>query len=56
MCPNKHLFTAYKSYDGGNVMMGNNASCKVIGIGSIKLKILDGIIRELTNVKEKNSH
>ena len=31
--------------------MGNNASCKVIGIGSVRLKMSDGIIRELDNVR-----
>ena len=31
--------------------MGNNAFCKVIGIGSVRLKMSDGIIRELHNVR-----
>ena len=31
--------------------MGNDASCRVIGRGTIKLKMLDGTIRELTNVR-----
>ena len=31
--------------------MGNNAACKVIGIGSVRLKMSDGIIRELDNVR-----
>lgn len=32
-------------------MMGNDASCKVIGIYSIRLKFHDGIIRELSRVR-----
>ena len=31
--------------------MGNNASCKITGIGSVRLKMSDGIIRELDNVR-----
>ncbi|KAH9705459.1 hypothetical protein KPL70_011882 [Citrus sinensis] len=33
------------------VLMGNNASCKITGIGSVRLKMSDGIIRELDNVR-----
>src|SRR5688572_9481091 len=31
--------------------MGNNASCKVVGIGSIRVKMFDGIERTLSNVR-----
>ena len=31
--------------------MGNNVNFKVIGIGSVRLKMSDGIIRELDNVR-----
>lgn len=31
--------------------MRNTASYKVIGIGSIRIKMLDGIVRTLTNVR-----
>ena len=51
MCPHKHLFSSYQPFEGGKVLMGNNASCKVIGIGSVRLKMSDGIIRELDNVR-----
>ncbi|KAH9728536.1 hypothetical protein KPL70_009073 [Citrus sinensis] len=51
MCPHKHLFSSYQPFEGGKVFMGNNAACKVIGIGSVKLKMSDGIIRELDNVR-----
>ena len=30
--------------------MGNNMPCKIIGIGSIKIRIDDGIFRTLSNV------
>ncbi|KAH9802523.1 hypothetical protein KPL71_001422 [Citrus sinensis] len=51
MCPNRNFFKNYETYDGGIVVMGNDASCKVIGRGTIKLKMLDGTIRELPNVR-----
>ena len=51
MCPNRKFFKNYETYDGGIVVMGNDASCRVIGRGTIKLKMLDGTIRELTNVR-----
>ncbi|KAH9780126.1 hypothetical protein KPL71_007968 [Citrus sinensis] len=51
MCPNRNLFKNYETYDGGIVVMGNDASCRVIGKGTIKLKMLDGTIRELANVR-----
>ncbi|KAL9444475.1 hypothetical protein AB3S75_017630 [Citrus x aurantiifolia] len=35
MCPNKSLFMNYEAYDGGIVVMGNDASCKVVGRGLI---------------------
>ena len=31
--------------------MGNNASCKIVGIGSIKIKMFNGIVRMLTKVR-----
>ncbi|KAH9696398.1 hypothetical protein KPL71_023151 [Citrus sinensis] len=37
MCPHKHLFSSYQPFEGGKVLKGNNASCKVIGIGSARL-------------------
>ncbi|KAH9724313.1 hypothetical protein KPL70_007440 [Citrus sinensis] len=51
MCPNRNFFKNYETYDGGIVVIGNDASCRVIGRGTIKLKMLNGTIRELTNVR-----
>ena len=33
------------------VMMGNNASCKIAGIGTFLIKMFDGVVRTLGNVK-----
>lgn len=47
MCPDKHLRVNYKPFNGGEVMIGNNSMCKVIGLGTIRLKMFNGMIREL---------
>lgn len=39
MCPNKDWFATYQSIDGGEVLKGNNVDCKVVGIGSIQIKM-----------------
>ena len=31
--------------------MGNGIPCKTIGVGSIRIRMFDGIIRELTDVR-----
>ncbi|KAL5547991.1 hypothetical protein UlMin_003222 [Ulmus minor] len=51
MCPHKEWFCTYQPYDVGTVLMGNDASCKVIGIGTVKIKMHDGIVRTLGNVR-----
>ncbi|KAH9647611.1 hypothetical protein KPL70_025255 [Citrus sinensis] len=51
MCPYKNYLTEYHDSDGVRVMMGNNAMCKIIGIGNIRLKLHDGSIRELKHVR-----
>ncbi|KAH9652997.1 hypothetical protein KPL70_027263 [Citrus sinensis] len=51
MCPFKHHFSEYQEYDGGRVMVGNDAICRVIGIGVIKLKLHDNSILELKQVR-----
>lgn len=50
MCHNRDLFS-YESVDGGNVLMGNNVPCKVIGKGTVQIKMHDGIVRVLTDVR-----
>jgi hypothetical protein len=32
------------------VFMGNGIPCKTVGVGSIRINMFDGIVRELTNV------
>jgi len=51
MCPNKEWFDNYKPCNGGTVLMGNDAVCKAIGIGTVKIKMFDGVVRVLGNVR-----
>ena len=41
-------FIIYEEKSGGNFLMGNNAPCKLVGIGSIQIIKHDGIFRTLT--------
>ena len=49
--PYKNYFSDYQEIDGGRVMMGNNAVCKIIGMGNVSLELHDGTIWELKEVK-----
>ena len=50
MCPNRNWFITYREINGGNVLMGNNVACKTVGIGIVKIKMYDGIVRKLAEV------
>ena len=47
----QNYFSEYHTFDGGNVMIGNNAVCKVIGIGNVSLKLYNRTIREVKQVR-----
>lgn len=51
MCPNKDVFSTYKSIEGRVILMGNGMSCKILGICTIKIKMHDGVLRTLTSVR-----
>lgn len=51
MFPNKEWLDTYKPCNGGLVLMGNDAVCKAIGISTLKIKMFDGIVRILRNVR-----
>ncbi|KAG8499930.1 hypothetical protein CXB51_006489 [Gossypium anomalum] len=48
MSPNQDWFTTYKTVSECVVLMGNNASCKIVGVGTIKVKMFDGVVRTLS--------
>ena len=51
MTPKKDWFDTYKPYNVGMVQMGNDATCPIIGIGIVKIKMFDGVVRFLSNVR-----
>lgn len=51
MCANKELFDRYKFCDANGVVMANGSSNKVIGMGTVKMKLFDGVFRTLDDGK-----
>ena len=51
MSPNKEWFRNLQTQVGGSVLLGNDDSCKVKGIGNIRIKLQNGSIRCITNVR-----
>ena len=49
--PNRDWFVDYNSIDEVFVFLENNKSYKVVGVGTIRIKIYNGVIRTLTNVR-----
>ena len=56
MCPHKHWFVTYEKKSGGNVLMGNDAPCKSVGIGYVQIKMHDGVVRTLNEVHIYGCH
>ncbi|KAG8473125.1 hypothetical protein CXB51_035068 [Gossypium anomalum] len=51
MSPYRDWFTTYETVSKGVVLMGNNALCKIIGVGTIKVYMFDGVVRTLSDVR-----
>ena len=51
MTTSRGWFSTYKSVHKGAVLMGNNASCKVEGIGTVRIRMFDGVVRTLGDVR-----
>ncbi|KAK3040256.1 hypothetical protein RJ639_028171 [Escallonia herrerae] len=51
LCPNRDWFATYRSFDVCKVLIENDVACKVVGIGSIQIRMHNGIVRTLTNVR-----
>ena len=49
MCPYRHWFVTYEKF-GGCVLMGNVASFKSFGIGSVQIIMHDSVVRTLIEV------
>ena len=51
MCPKRKYFDTYRACDASTVMMGNGSASRVVGIGTVKMKMFDGVVRTLANVR-----
>lgn len=51
MSPHKHWFESLTHCNEGSVLHGNNKSCSVVGRGSVRIKMFDGVERILKNVR-----
>jgi len=52
MCPHRDWFTTFDSTTAAGSVLGfGNSPCKIEGIGSVRIKMFDGTIRTLTDVR-----
>ncbi|KAL0003708.1 hypothetical protein SO802_011269 [Lithocarpus litseifolius] len=49
--PHRDWFDTYKSVNCGSVLMDNDVACKVVGIGTIKIKMFNNVVRTLGEVR-----
>nr|GEV95714.1 retrovirus-related Pol polyprotein from transposon TNT 1-94 [Tanacetum cinerariifolium] len=51
MIPRRSWFITYESFNGGNVYMGNHSIFHVIGKGNIQVKMYDGVVMTIIEVR-----
>ncbi|KAG6399844.1 hypothetical protein SASPL_141329 [Salvia splendens] len=51
LCPHMEYFTTYEQMDGDNITMANSVVCKVLVIGSIKIRTHDVVFYTLSDVR-----
>lgn len=51
MTPNKDWFETFKEVNRGQVILGNNKSCEIMGISTVRIKMHDGVKRVLQQVR-----
>jgi hypothetical protein len=52
MCPHRDWFSSFEPLsNGGSVLDYDDSPCKIEGISSVKIKMFDGMIRTLTDVR-----
>lgn len=50
-CSRRDWFTTYESVNDGSVLVWNDMACEIVGISSINIKIYNGTISTLSNVR-----
>ena len=51
----REWFATYQKVDGGSVSLGDDHPCKIARVGSIRMRMYDGIIRIISNVRHVQS-
>jgi len=51
VCPNMNWFSSFEKLDGCSVTMGDHRPCNMEGIGTVQIKMFDGMVRELKKVR-----
>lgn len=54
-CAKNELFNRYKSYNVGGVVIANGLSNKIIGMCTVKMKLFDGVVWMLGDVRHVSS-
>lgn len=47
----RNCFPTYDDKEGGTVVLGDNSTCQVAGIESVRIRMHDSMVRTLSNVK-----
>ena len=51
ICPRREWFSSFEKLDGGLVIMKNDDACQMARISIVHIKMLDGMVRDLTDVR-----
>ncbi|KAG6687290.1 hypothetical protein I3843_11G064100 [Carya illinoinensis] len=49
--PRRDWFTTYESINSDSLLIGNDIACYIVGIGLVKIKMYDGIVKTLSNIR-----
>ena len=51
VCPNRDWFFSFEKLDECSLVMGDDRPCHMEGIGTVLVKMFDGIVQELKDVR-----
>ena len=51
MCPNRDWFSSFEKLDGCFTIIGDDHLCNMEGIGTVRIKMFDRIVRELKEMR-----
>jgi len=51
ICPRREWFSSLEKLDSGVVIIENDVACQMTGIGTVRIKMFNGMVRNLTDVR-----